>query len=131
MVKKRPRKAQGVSRNRQIHLRVSDEEYELLHHLSSDTGMTMSRLVIEAIKQMGSVEELRKEFERAPIVDKLERIRVEIWHIGHNVNQIARNTNRDMNTMSDDETSVFRSVERCRTLLSDANRILQQEAACQ
>ena len=38
----------------------------------------------------------REQMEReSPTVQELKRIRSEIWHIGHNINQIARLTNAE------------------------------------
>ena len=72
------------------------------------------------------LEAAKKKCETAPIVEKLEAIRTEIWHIGHNVNQIARNTNRDMNASMDDEYSAAKAVRDCARLFGQASDTIKR-----
>lgn len=60
-----------------------------------------------------------------PIVRQLESIRSEIWRIGHNVNQIARNTNRDMAAGPEDEYSAAKAVKDCARLFAEAADIVR------
>ena len=56
-------------------------------------GVSVSRYLVEAHETCTDLETAKKKYETGPIVEKLESIRTEIWHIGHNVNQIARVAN--------------------------------------
>lgn len=67
-----------------------------------------------------------KEIRDGPHRRKLEAIRTEIWHIGHNVNQIARNTNRDMNASMDDEHSAAKAVRDCARLFVQASDTIKR-----
>ena len=108
----------GTPRTRIISLRVSEEEARELAGLAEQRGVTLSRFLIEAARQAGDIDKARKDAEQGPVVRELQRIRTEIWRIGHNVNQVAHNTNRDLAVSAEQETSVVAAVRECGELVS-------------
>ena len=86
----------------------------------------MSRFLIEAAKQAGDIDKVRQDAEQGPVVRELQRIRTEIWRIGHNVNQVAHNTNRDLAVSAEQETSVVAAVRECGELVSKVSDIVQR-----
>ena len=100
----------GMPRTRIISLRVNEDEARELAGLAEQRGVTLSRFLIEAAKQAGDIDKVRQDAEQGPVVRELQRIRTEIWRIGHNVNQVAHNTNRDLAVSAEQETSVVAAV---------------------
>ena len=100
----------GARRTRIISLRVNEEEACELAGLAEQRGVTLSRFLIEAARQAGDIDKVRRDAEQGPVVRELQRIRTEIWRIGHNVNQVAHNANRDLAVSTEQETSVVAAV---------------------
>lgn len=122
--RKRPKRT-GQTRRRQIHIRVSDREFEGIRAAADAKGVGISRYLVEAHEACRDLESARKECETGPIVRQLESIRSEIWRIGHNVNQIARNTNRDMAAGPENEYSAAKAVKDCARLFAEAADIVR------
>lgn len=116
---KRPKKAEQA-RERQIHIRVSDQEFDEIREAATARGVSVSRYLVEAHETCIDLEAMKKKCETGPVVEQLKAIRTEIWHIGHNVNQIARNVNRGMNASLDDEYSAVKAVMECKRLFEKA-----------
>ena len=116
----------GTPRTRIISLRVNEEEARELAGLAEQRGVTLSRFLIEAAKQAGNIDKARRDAEQGPVVRELQRIRTEIWRIGHNVNQVAHNTNRDLAVSAEQETSVVAAVRECEELVSKVSDIVQR-----
>lgn len=116
----------GMPRTRIISLRVNEDEARELAGLSEQRGVTLSRFLIEAAKQAGDIDKVRQDSEQGPVVRELQRIRTEIWRIGHNVNQVAHNTNRDLAVSAEQETSVVAAVRECGELVSKVSDIVQR-----
>ena len=116
----------GVRRTRIISLRVSEDEARELAGLAEQCGVTLSRFLIEAARQAGDIDKARQDAEQGPVVRELQRIRTEIWRIGHNVNQIAHNTNRDLAVSADQEASVMAAVRECGELVSCVSSIVNR-----
>lgn len=116
----------GRTRGRRIFIRVSDQEFEEIRAAADMKGVSVSRYLVEAHETCTDLETAKKKCETGPIVEKLESIRTEIWHIGHNVNQIARNTNRDMNASMDDEYSAAKAVRDCARLFVQASDTIKR-----
>lgn len=108
----------GTPRTRIISLRVNEEEARELAGLAEQRGVTLSRFLIEAAKEAGDIDKARQDAEQGPVVRELQRIRTEIWRVGHNVNQVAHNTNRDLAVSAEQETSVVAAVRECGELVS-------------
>ena len=116
----------GMPRTRIISLRVNEDEARELAGLAEQRGVTLSRFLIEAAKQAGDIDKVRQDAEQGPVVRELQRIRTEIWRIGHNVNQVAHNTNRDLAVSAEQETSVVAAVRECGELVSKVSDIGQR-----
>lgn len=80
----------GEPRRERIYIRVSGKEKEVIASVAKARDATISRTFLDLFRD----EYLRIEREQmerdSPTVQELRRIRSEIWHIGHNINQIAR-----------------------------------------
>ena len=111
---------------RRIFIRVSDQEFEEIRAAAGAKGVSVSRYLVEAHETCTDLEAAKKRCETGPIVEKLEAIRMEIWHIGHNVNQIARNTNRDMSASMDDEYSAAKAMRDCTRLFVQASDTIKR-----
>lgn len=109
----------GTRRTRIISLRVNEDEARELAGLAERRGVTLSRFLIEAARQAGDIDKARQDAEQGPVVRELQRIRTEIWRIGHNVNQVAHNTNRDL------VVSVVASVRECGELVERVSEIVR------
>lgn len=116
----------GTPRTRIISLRVNEEEACELAGLAEQRGVTLSRFLIEAAKQAGDIDKARQDAERGPVVRELQRIRTEIWRIGHNVNQVAHNTNRDLAVSAEQEVSVVAAVRECGELVERVSEVVWQ-----
>ena len=109
----------GVRRTRVISLRVNEDEARELAGLAEQRGVTLSRFLIEAARQAGDIDKARQDAEQGPVVRELQHIRTEIWRIGHNVNQVAHNANRDL------VVSVVASVRECGELVERVSEIVR------
>lgn len=114
----------GTSRTRILSLRVSEEEARELAGLAEQRGVTLSRFLIEAAKQAGDIDKARQDAEQGPVVRELQRIHTEIWRIGHNVNQVAHNTNRDLAVSAEQEASVVAAVRECGELVEKVSEVV-------
>lgn len=115
----------GRTRGRRIFIRVSDQEFEEIRASADMNGVSVSRYLVEAHETCTDLEAAKRNARR-PHRRKLEAIRTEIWHIGHNVNQIARNTNRDMSASMDDEHSAAKAVRDCARLFVQASDTIKR-----
>lgn len=113
-----------MTRGRRIFVRVSDQEFDGIRSAAKAKGISVSRYLVEACEIAADLESVRREYETGPVVKELEAIRTEIWHIGHNVNQIARNVNRDMDATKNDEVSAIRAVRECSGLLDKVAELI-------
>ena len=116
----------GVRRTRVISLRVSEDEARELAGIAEQRGVTLSRFLIEAARQAGDIDKVRRDAEQGPVVRELQRIRTEIWRIGHNVNQVAHNTNRDLAVSAEQEASVAAAVRECGRLVEEVSEIVHE-----
>lgn len=115
----------GTRRTRIISLRVNEEDARELAGLAEQRGVTLSRFLTEAARQAGDIDKARRDAEQGPVVRELQRIRTEIWRIGHNVNQVAHNTNRDLAVSVEQETSVVASVRECGELMERVSELVR------
>ena len=118
----------GARRTRIISLRVNEEEARELAGLAEQRGVTLSRFLIEAARQAGDIDKARRDAEQGPVVRELQRIRTEIWRIGHNINQVAHNTNRDLVVSAEQEANVVAAVRECGRLVEKVSGIFQRRA---
>ena len=114
----------GARRTRIISLRVNEDEAHELAGLAEQRGVTLSRFLIEAARQAGDIDKARRDAEQGPVVRELQRIRTEIWRIGHNVNHVAHNTNRDKAVSTGQEASVVAAVRECEELVKRVSEVV-------
>lgn len=107
----------GKRRTQRVYVRVDDEEKERISSLAREKRMTISRVVIDAVNDAYFRSMHEHERQDSPIVEELRRIRSEIWHIGHNVNQIARLVNQELGATHADVTSIHGDLDRCERAL--------------
>lgn len=81
--------------------------------------------LIEAARQAGDIDKARRDAEQGPVVRELQHIRTEIWRIGHSVNQVAYNTNRNLVVSAEQETSVVASVRECGELMERVSELVR------
>ena len=65
--RKRPKRT-GQTRGRQIHIRVSDREFEGIRAAADAKGVGISRYLVEAHEACRDLESARKECETGPVV---------------------------------------------------------------
>lgn len=114
----------GVSRDRRIELRVSREEKQLIARVADHMGMSVAHATIELYRRSEGIQTERMREETSPQIEELRRIRSQIWHIGHNINQIARNTNRDMESTIADEQSAMNAARKCEQLIERIDSLI-------
>ena len=124
---KRRRRAEQA-RNRRIFIRVSEREFGEIRDAANAKGVSISRYLVEAHETSQNLEAARRKCEAGPVVEQLKAIRTEIWHIGHNVNQIAHNVNRDMSASLADEHSAAKAVRDCARLFDKASGIIKDSS---
>lgn len=125
MTRRKQRRQDGTTRDRQMHLRASDEDIRMMRRVSERMGMTVAHATVTLFRRAEGVQERDREERESPQVRELKAIRTQIWRIGHNINQIARNTNRDMNATQADEAAAVNAVRDCRKLLAQADKIIR------
>lgn len=125
MTRRKQRRQDGTTRDRQMHLRASDEDIRMMRRVSERMGMTVAHATVTLFRRAEGVQERDREERESPQVRALKAIRTQIWRIGHNINQIARNTNRDMNATQADEAAAVNAVRDCRKLLAQADEIIR------
>ena len=108
----------GELRSERIYIRVSWKEKETIASVAKVRNATISRTFLDLFRD----EYLRIEREQmerdSPTVQELRRIRSEIWHIGHNINQIARLTNTGLEATREDVATIRSQVERCDQIIA-------------
>lgn len=127
--KRKQAKRLDQTRGRQIHIRVSDQDFDEIRDAANAKGVSISRYLVEAHETSQNLEAARRKCEAGPVVEQLKAIRTEIWHIGHNVNQIAHNVNRDMSASLADEHSAAKAVRDCARLFDKASGIIKDSSS--
>lgn len=128
MPRKKQHNREGMNRTQRIYVRVNEEEKQLVETVATRMNMTISRTTLELYRQAYDEQEHIEEQNNSPQVKKLEAIRTQLWHIGHNVNQIARQVNRNAQATIMDEHSAARAVIECGKLLKQIDHIIQHGA---
>lgn len=129
MTRRKQHHRDGKPRDRQIHLRVSDEDIHMMRRVAEHMGMTLSHATVTLFRRADGSQQHEREEQDSPQVRELRQVRAQIWRIGHNINQIARNTNRDMHTTKTDEASAMNAVRDCQKLLAQADEIIRRTHA--
>ena len=118
----------GERRTQRIYIRLNDDEKQRISSLAREKRMTISRVVIDAVNDAYFRSMKEREWQDSPIVEELRRIRSEIWHIGHNVNQITRLVNQELGASHADVTSIHSDLDRCERLLMQIDGITKQKS---
>lgn len=117
----------GEPRRERIYIRVSRKEKEAIASVAKARDATISRTFLDLFRD----EYLRIEREQmerdSPTVQELKRIRSEIWHIGHNINQIARLTNAELGATHEDTAIINANVDRCNQLIAGLDNLMSEE----
>ncbi|WP_317370060.1 plasmid mobilization relaxosome protein MobC [Bifidobacterium pullorum] len=117
----------GELRSERIYIRVSGKEKEMIASVAKARNATISRTFLDLFRdeylRLGREQEERE----SPTVQELRHIRSEIWHIGHNINQIARLTNTELGAAHEDVTAINDGLERCEQLLSRLDDLVAKE----
>lgn len=117
----------GEPRRERIYIRVSRKEKEAIASVAKARDATISRTFLDLFRD----EYLRIEREQmerdSPTVQELKRIRSEIWHIGHNINQIARLTNAELGATHEDTAIINANVDRCNQLIAGLDNLMPEE----
>lgn len=117
----------GEPRRERIYIRVSRKEKEAIASVAKARDATISRTFLDLFRD----EYLRIEREQmerdSPTVQELKRNRSEIWHIGHNINQIARLTNAELGATHEDTAIINANVDRCNQLIAGLDNLMSEE----
>lgn len=117
----------GELRSERIYIRVSGKEKEMIASVAKARNATISRTFLDLFcDEYLRIE--REQMERdSPTVQELKRIRSEIWHIGHNINQIARLTNAELGATHEDTAIINANVDRCNQLIAGLDNLMSEE----
>ena len=115
---------EGMRRDRIIIMRVDEETKQLMRRVASERRQSIARAAVELFRQADGQQVREQEERDSPTVEELRRIRSEIWHIGHNINQIARLTNTELGAMHEDVTTIRNQVDRCERIIAGIDRII-------
>lgn len=125
-MKKRAKKSEE-RRDQRIYIRVTKTEKQQIQQAARANGTTVSRMIFDLIaKNHGPVQQEQTERE-TPMVAELKRVRKEIWRIGTNINQIAHRVNQEIRVTPDDIATSHRDLDRCREMIDEIKRIMQQQ----
>lgn len=117
----------GEPRDERIYIRVSRKEKETIVSVAEARHATISRTIIDLFHDAYLQIEREREERDSPTVQELKRIRSEIWHIGHNVNQIARLTNAELGATHEDTAIINANVDRCNQLIAGLDNLMSEE----
>ena len=128
-MRKRSSKGGGAQRSIQVHLMVNEEEAAMIRAAARKRNQTVSFTVIEAVKLLEGRLQVEEEEHDSPTVQALRDIEYQLRRIGRNVNQIAHNTNREMNATIEDEASASYAVRQCRELIDHLDAVIGQSGS--
>lgn len=120
-------KRRGEKRTERIYIRVSPEEKERIRLIAREQNATVSCVVTDLFHHAYEQHELDDKERKSPTVLELEKIRSQIWRIGHNINQIARLTNTELGATHEDVAVIRSQVDRCDRIIAGLDRILREK----
>lgn len=118
---------EGVRRDRTIIMRVDAETKQLMRRVAEKRHQSIARTTVELYRQADGQRVREQEEHDSPTVEELRRIRSEIWHIGHNINQIARLTNTELGATHEDVTTIRNQVDRCDRIIAGLDGLMALE----
>ena len=86
----RPKKDESLTKNKDVHLRMSETEYEILLERSTASNMTVSNFIRNALDRQNVI----IKYEITADVPDIKKLIGELGKIGNNLNQIARYFNQ-------------------------------------
>ena len=86
----RPKKDESLTKNKDVHLRMSETEYEILLERSTASNMTVSNFIRNALDRQNVI----IKYEITADVPDIKKLIGELGKIGRNLNQIARYFNQ-------------------------------------
>ena len=86
----RPKKDESLTKTKDVHLRMSETEYEILLERSTASNMTVSNFIRNALDRQNVI----IKYEITADVPDIKKLIGELGKIGSNLNQIARYFNQ-------------------------------------
>ena len=86
----RPKKDESLAKTKDVHLRMSETEYEILLERSTASNMTVSNFIRNALDRQNVI----IKYEITADVPDIKKLIGELGKIGSNLNQIARYFNQ-------------------------------------
>ena len=86
----RPQKDESLTKSKDVHLRMSETEYEILLERATSTNMTVSDFIRNALNNQNVI----IKYELIADVPEIKKLTGEFGKIGNNLNQIARYFNQ-------------------------------------
>ena len=102
----RPKKDESLTKNKDVHLRMSETEYEILLERSTTSNMTVSNFIRNALDRQNVI----IKYEITADVPDIKKLIGELGKIGSNLNQIARYFNQGGIISSEMRTEIKKSL---------------------
>ena len=102
----RPKKDESLTKNKDVHLRMSETEYEILLERSTASNMTVSNFIRNALDRQNVI----IKYEITADVKEIKKLIGEFGKIGGNLNQIARYFNQGGIISSEMRTEIKKSL---------------------
>ena len=102
----RPKKDESLTKNKDVHLRMSETEYEILLERSTASNMTVSDFIRNALDKQNVI----TKYEIIADVKEIKKLIGELGKIGSNLNQIARYFNQGGVISSEMRTEIKKSL---------------------
>ena len=102
----RPKKDESLTKNKDVHLRMSETEYEILLERSTASNMTVSNFIRNALDRQNVI----IKYEITADVPDIKKLIGELGKIGSNLNQIARYFNQGGIISSEMRTEIKKSL---------------------
>ena len=102
----RPKKDESLTKNKDVHLRMSETEYEILLERSTASNMTVSNFIRNALDRQNVI----IKYEITADVPDIKKLIGELGKIGSNLNQIARYSNKGGIISSEMRTEIKKSL---------------------
>lgn len=102
----RPKKDESLTKNKDVHLRMSETEYEILLERSTASNMTVSNFIRNALDRQNVI----IKYEITADVPDIKKLIGELGKIGSNLNQIARYFNQGGIISSGMRTEIKKSL---------------------
>ena len=102
----RPTKDESLTKNKDVHLRMSETEYEILLERATASNMTVSDFIRNALDKQNVI----IKYEIIADVKEIKKLIGELGKIGSNLNQIARYFNQGGIISSEMRTEIKKSL---------------------